>query len=52
MDKSKDEKTFICSFCKWRDKENAQCFDGHLQYDSKIKCDGFVCKCKGSIKHT
>lgn len=31
----------ICKACRWYDKDNAQCFDGHLQYEGKIKCDGF-----------
>ena len=30
-----------CLYCRWRDVNNAQCFDGHLQYSGKTECDGF-----------
>ena len=30
-----------CLSCRWRDVNNAQCFDGHLQYSGKTECDGF-----------
>ena len=30
-----------CLSCRWRDVNNAQCFDGHLQYNGKLECEGF-----------
>lgn len=31
----------ICLYCYWRDRNNYQCFDGHLQYKSRQHCPGF-----------
>ncbi len=31
----------VCLFCRWRDQERAQCFDGHLQMSSKKECEGY-----------
>ena len=31
----------ICLSCKWRDHNNAQCYDGHLQYKCRQECDGY-----------
>ena len=31
-----------CLFCKWQDRNNAQCFDGHLQYPHKKDCEGYT----------
>lgn len=31
----------ICLHCYWRDRNNYQCFDGHLQYTSRQKCSGY-----------
>ena len=33
----------ICKACRWYDPTTAQCFDGHLQYDGRLKCEGFEC---------
>jgi hypothetical protein len=30
-----------CLTCRWRDRDNVQCFDGHLQYSGRINCEGF-----------
>ena len=29
-----------CAVCKWNDPEQAQCYDGHLQYNGKQNCEG------------
>ena len=34
-------KPCICLSCKWRDHNNAQCYDGHLQYKCRQECDGY-----------
>jgi hypothetical protein len=31
----------ICEICKWYDENNAQCYDGHLQYNKKTECEGY-----------
>jgi hypothetical protein len=31
-----------CLFCRWQDREHAQCFDGHLQYPHKKDCEGYT----------
>ena len=31
----------ICLSCKGRDRNNAQCYDGHLQYKCRQECDGY-----------
>lgn len=31
-----------CLFCRWQDRERAQCFDGHLQYPHKKDCEGYT----------
>jgi hypothetical protein len=31
----------ICKKCRWYDRDNAQCYDGHLQYSGKQECEGF-----------
>lgn len=39
------EISMLCGQCYWCDTENDQCFDGHLQYPDKDKCEGFTpCK--------
>jgi len=30
-----------CLFCRWRDRDNAQCFDGHLQRRHIKECEGY-----------
>ncbi len=36
-----ENKPCICSYCKWRDAYNAQCYDGHLQLPQKYECEGY-----------
>lgn len=36
-----ENKSRICLTCKWMDVYNAQCFDGHLQYQKKCECEGY-----------
>lgn len=36
-----ENKSCICTSCKWMDVYNVQCFDGHLQYDGKLECEGY-----------
>lgn len=31
----------ICIHCYWRDRNNYQCFDGHIQYKNRQKCSGY-----------
>ena len=31
----------ICKSCRWRDRDNVQCFDGHLQMPNKKECEGY-----------
>jgi hypothetical protein len=33
----------ICKACRWYDLTTAQCYDGHLQYNGRLKCEGFEC---------
>lgn len=40
----------ICKACRWYDATQAQCFDGHLQYDGRLKCEGFECLRHQTIK--
>ncbi len=35
-------KSYKCLFCRWRDINNVQCFDGHLQYPRKKDCEGYT----------
>ena len=30
-----------CLSCRWRDRDNVQCFDGHLQLPNKKECEGY-----------
>jgi hypothetical protein len=30
-----------CLFCRWQDRNNAQCFDGHLQRPHIKECEGY-----------
>lgn len=30
-----------CLTCHWRDRDNVQCFDGHLQMPNKKECEGY-----------
>jgi hypothetical protein len=30
-----------CLTCRWRDRDNVQCFDGHLQMPNKKECEGY-----------
>ena len=30
-----------CLSCRWRDVNNVQCFDGHLQMPNKKECEGY-----------
>ena len=41
MTRNEDTETKICDTCKWQDKTQAQCYDGHLQYDGKQNCEGY-----------
>ena len=34
----------ICIHCYWRDRNNYQCFDGHIQYKNRQECSGFCAK--------
>jgi len=34
----------ICIHCYWRDRNNYQCFDGHIQYKNRQECSGFCTK--------
>ena len=31
----------ICKSCRWRDQDNVQCYDGHLQLPNKKECEGY-----------
>lgn len=30
-----------CLSCRWRDRDNVQCFDGHLQRRHIKECEGY-----------
>lgn len=30
-----------CLSCRWRDRDNVQCYDGHLQMPNKKECEGY-----------
>ena len=30
-----------CLSCRWRDQDNVQCYDGHLQLPNKKECEGY-----------
>lgn len=30
-----------CLSCRWRDRDNVQCYDGHLQTENKKECEGY-----------
>ena len=30
-----------CLSCRWRDRDNVQCYDGHLQLPNKKECEGY-----------
>ena len=30
-----------CLTCRWRDRDNVQCYDGHLQMPNKKECEGY-----------
>lgn len=32
-----------CLSCRWRDRDNVQCYDGHLQTENKKECEGYEC---------
>lgn len=34
----------ICIHCYWRDRNNYQCFDGHIQYRERQECSGYCNK--------
>lgn len=36
-----ENKPCICLSCKWEDARNAQCYDGHLQYEHRQKCESY-----------
>lgn len=36
-----ENKSCICLSCKWEDARNAQCYDGHLQYEHRQKCESY-----------
>lgn len=30
-----------CLTCRWRDRDNVQCYEGHLQMPNKKECEGY-----------